>query len=427
MKYALLNNERIEPQKGIKNAVCPVCGETVIPKCGIIKMHHWAHKNKQNCDPWWENETEWHRQWKDNFPKEWQEYIMHDKDSGEKHVADIRTNTGIVVEFQHSYMNYKEQESRENFYKNMIWVVDARKYYKDFKDSLYMLNHCKSNINYFYLEPDIYMHTPFPEKWLDSTVPVIFDFGIFDKIQDNYDKQKKWLWCLFPEAFYTKLSSNDTKIQLCGLYIKKETFIKRVSENNSFFNNIVLSELHNIQIEKQREQEEQERKDQEEYKKWRHKKYSQEHKWREAIINVRKQCDLKIISPLKLYTSNDGTITDYTHSQSYNNCNCMVLGIKTYDAQYKGKRYKKNDVLLLIELKDKFILGVIYVPTSILNGDAYWEGICWGNYNYYIRTITTLPHYYGKYAVWFTENDRIWTTKKIKTDLKIIRKTFSLD
>ena len=61
MRFALLNDEKIEAQKGIKNAVCQFCGKIVIPKCGQVKIHHWAHKTKENCDPWWENETEWHR------------------------------------------------------------------------------------------------------------------------------------------------------------------------------------------------------------------------------------------------------------------------------------------------------------------------------------------------------------------------------
>jgi len=28
------------------------------PKCGKIKVHHWAHKNDLNCDSWREPETE---------------------------------------------------------------------------------------------------------------------------------------------------------------------------------------------------------------------------------------------------------------------------------------------------------------------------------------------------------------------------------
>ena len=66
---------------------------------------------------------------KNNFLKECQEIIMYDVKTGEKHIADVKTRTGIIIEFQHSPMNIKEQYSREQFYKNMIWIVDARQYY----------------------------------------------------------------------------------------------------------------------------------------------------------------------------------------------------------------------------------------------------------------------------------------------------------
>jgi hypothetical protein len=27
------------------------------PKCGQLKVWHWAHRSTRSCDPWWENET----------------------------------------------------------------------------------------------------------------------------------------------------------------------------------------------------------------------------------------------------------------------------------------------------------------------------------------------------------------------------------
>ncbi len=59
----------------------------------------------RSCDPWWENETEWHRKWKGNFAEEWQEVILTDGITDEKHIADIRTPYGLVVEFQHSHID----------------------------------------------------------------------------------------------------------------------------------------------------------------------------------------------------------------------------------------------------------------------------------------------------------------------------------
>jgi hypothetical protein len=55
------------------------------------------------CDHWWESETQWHRNWKNEFPESWQE-IVHTSENGEKHVADVKTENGIVLEFQHSFL-----------------------------------------------------------------------------------------------------------------------------------------------------------------------------------------------------------------------------------------------------------------------------------------------------------------------------------
>lgn len=87
MKYALVNDVKAEATPGTKG-VCPVCGSEMTPKCGTKIMHHWAHKTNRACDPWWENETPWHRAWKNHFPKEWQEVIQWDPQTGEKHISD---------------------------------------------------------------------------------------------------------------------------------------------------------------------------------------------------------------------------------------------------------------------------------------------------------------------------------------------------
>ena len=130
MRFALLNDERIEATKEAKG-VCPCCGNDLVAKCGEVYIHHWAHKKKCN-DHWWENETEWHRNWKNQFPNEWQEIIQYDE-SGEKHIADVKTSEGWVIEFQHSYLNPEERRSRNNFYKKLIWVVDGTRRKTDAK------------------------------------------------------------------------------------------------------------------------------------------------------------------------------------------------------------------------------------------------------------------------------------------------------
>lgn len=100
MRYALVGGKRHAAERGLAGQ-CPACGAAMIPKCGERRVWHWAHRGERHCDHWWEPETEWHVAWKNRFPAEWQE-ISCPAENGEKHIADVKTPHGWVVEFQHS-------------------------------------------------------------------------------------------------------------------------------------------------------------------------------------------------------------------------------------------------------------------------------------------------------------------------------------
>ncbi|MEJ0098499.1 MAG: competence protein CoiA family protein [Pseudomonadota bacterium] len=136
MQYALVENQRREAFSGGKGT-CPQCGSAMVAKCGPQVIHHWAHSGRRNCDPWWENETPWHRQWKSLFPEHCRE-ISHAAADGEIHRADIVTPTGIFVEVQHSAISDAERASREAFYGNLVWIVDGRSFANNF-DIYHML------------------------------------------------------------------------------------------------------------------------------------------------------------------------------------------------------------------------------------------------------------------------------------------------
>lgn len=202
MKYALVNNQKKEAEKGLKG-LCPICLQPVIAKCGKFKINHWAHKSLEHCDTWWENETEWHRQWKNTFPVEWQEIVAIDEKTGEKHIADIKTNGDMVVEFQHSNISEEERISREKFYKNMIWIVDGTRRKRDFArfakafefNSIWRIN---QQSPLFVLE---FGYCHLPKEWQSSNVPVLFDFkGLLEKNEEEYDYDplREPLWCLLP-------------------------------------------------------------------------------------------------------------------------------------------------------------------------------------------------------------------------------------
>ena len=129
MKFSLVNGQRQEAQPNLSGE-CPVCGQATVAKCGEVKIWHWAHKGRRTCDPWWENETEWHRTWKGQFPEAWQE-VVHPANSGEKHIGDVTTDQGWVIEFQHSYLKPDERRSRDDFYPKLVWVVNGARRKRD--------------------------------------------------------------------------------------------------------------------------------------------------------------------------------------------------------------------------------------------------------------------------------------------------------
>lgn len=196
MKYAIVHGEKIEAYKGAKG-VCQICGSELIAKCGEIKVNHWAHKGNRNCDPWWENETEWHRAWKGKFPKEWQE-VIHIDQNGEKHIADVITNGGWVIEFQHSYLKPEERRTRNAFYPKLIWVVNGLRRPTDL-----------TQFNKLIEESTVMCEKPFVvrvrskecrplKEWDNNNSLVFFDF------QEVNSTKQLLLWFLYP-----KVSTND--------------------------------------------------------------------------------------------------------------------------------------------------------------------------------------------------------------------------
>ena len=215
MKFGLVNKVKVEARKGLVG-YCPFCGSELIAKCGAFKIHHWAHKSIKKCDHWWEPETEWHRNWKNNYPNEWQEVQFVDPISKEKHIADVSTIHELVVEFQHSPLDLKERQSREAFYNKMVWVVNGTRLNRDYarfqKASDNFLKTEKEGIYWI----DNYDQI-FPPNWGNCAIPVIFDFRGNEILKTNSDKANS-LFCLFfiPNDRYSILAeiSKDLFIDL---------------------------------------------------------------------------------------------------------------------------------------------------------------------------------------------------------------------
>ena len=189
MKYALVGNVRKEAAKGLVG-VCPFCGDALLARCGKVKVNHWAHKKKFACDNWWENETEWHRSWKNQYPIEWQEIVMFDERTKEKHIADVKTPDGLIIEFQHSKISELERKSRESFYKKIIWVVDGSRRKRDSNRFLSGLKSYGHEIQKGVYEVD-YLDGCLPQDWIACKKLMVFDFeGIIvdNGLQESYQR-----------------------------------------------------------------------------------------------------------------------------------------------------------------------------------------------------------------------------------------------
>lgn len=243
MKYALVNNTKTEAMKGAVGR-CPICKEPVIAKCGEFRIHHWAHKSKAFCDSWKENETPWHREWKNFFPQNWQEYLFEDLKTGERHIADVFTVNNLVIEFQHSPISQEERRARETFYssggRQMIWVVDGTRLKKDekkFDENIEKIRLSATQAVYTTtIEPEQF----FNESWCNSSVPVFFDF-FKNTTEKNEAIKKISLLCLLP-----KTGDGITRI----IHVDKQKFLVVSKFYENFFhvikNTLQTSIIHNL-------------------------------------------------------------------------------------------------------------------------------------------------------------------------------------
>ena len=143
MQYAIVDNERREAFAAGRGH-CPVCGAVTIAKCGPRVLPHWAHQGRRHCDRWWERETVWHRQWKSLLPEDCRE-ISHIGKNDAIHLADITTQTGIIIKVRQATMRDADRRAREAFYKNLLWIIDGRGFRHNF-DVYHPLPHPNSAI-----------------------------------------------------------------------------------------------------------------------------------------------------------------------------------------------------------------------------------------------------------------------------------------
>ncbi|WP_280140785.1 competence protein CoiA [Bosea robiniae] len=189
-----MNGERREAEPKL-HGTCPNCDREVIAKCGQRRIWHWSHRGKLDCDHWWEPETEWHRSWKAFFPQAWQE-VIHIAADGERHIADVKNDKGLVVELQHSPIAAEERLSRESFYERMVWVVDGMLYKRDlaaFRKAVDFASVTSDKQNRLILIP-LTERAEIFRRWAPLQCPVFVDFGDEELQIGGFVPPERLLW-----------------------------------------------------------------------------------------------------------------------------------------------------------------------------------------------------------------------------------------
>lgn len=120
--------------------------------------------------------SDWHFKWKAEFPDSWRE-IIHRADDGTKHIADIKTEHGWVIEFQHSHIEPEERRFRDAFYGRLVWVVDGTRRKRDAAQFERAWNDGTpvgkaSSVRRVCADDCVLLR-----EWSDSLAPIFFDLG----------------------------------------------------------------------------------------------------------------------------------------------------------------------------------------------------------------------------------------------------------
>ena len=183
-------NERLLAAPGT-TAKCDYCGDTLIAKCGEIKIWHWAHHSNMDCDSWAKEETQWHKDWKESFPGDWREIQIG------CHRADIKTPVG-VIELQDSSISVGEIFEREMHYGNMMWIVNGASFFANFE-----VRPAEGYCTFRWKWPRT--------CWCAAKHPLYFDFGITDK-----------------DMFRVRKLYSETPCGGWGKWVEKTDFMRQV-------------------------------------------------------------------------------------------------------------------------------------------------------------------------------------------------------
>lgn len=207
--YAIVDGVRVHISEAARatHGTCPLCGEELIARKGKVREDHWWHKNGDRCDDWYQPKGPWHHYWQDKFPKEWQEQVITRETDGVtvKHVADVLTDSNLVIEAQYSAISPDDIEKRENFYGDMAWIVNMTRIYADLDLRSAIRPHGTTGQDgqrqcFAITDHGVLLK----QKWCHCSRPVFFDFkGTFEHPEESEE-----LFLLLPDK-------PDARIRIC--------------------------------------------------------------------------------------------------------------------------------------------------------------------------------------------------------------------
>lgn len=254
------NNKRISPEKG-KLGFCQLCRQRVRAYCGEINIHHWRHIEIQNCDSWNDGETEWHREWKNEFPDDWQEVII-EKDF-EKHIADIKTPNNLVLELQNSSISSTTIKIREKFYGKMIWLINANEFKENFrinsqvKTQLRYLEESHRSLMYYEPEDSLELkkaneeHKDIEYELRNLGYKVSNLNGKIREVKELLEEFKETIKTIINKNHFYSSTLNDFNLAQKKEYLEIKKNIKNIKEELQNKQNILtkINELENCKIE----------------------------------------------------------------------------------------------------------------------------------------------------------------------------------
>ena len=236
MKIALVNGNRQAAEPGASGE-CQNCSRPMIAKCGEKRAWHWAHQGKLICDPWWENETEWHLGWKGLFPDAWREIVQSAPD-GTRHIADIKTEYGWVIEFQHSSIKPEERRSRDAFYSRLIWVVDGTRRKRDAPQFQRAWNDGVAVGSNGVVKKLFIADSVLLREWSESQGPILFDFGGQELGWVLPSQRDDWAYVArFPRAQMVQIlcaGVAEPGLNIDGLLVELKELIARYEAHKRF-------------------------------------------------------------------------------------------------------------------------------------------------------------------------------------------------